>query len=94
MSDYWINRTLCDVLEEMRKCCKTLNFAPMPGLVEEVQIMGNRMESALENAGDIKDIEEKFHIKRMEYKELDRSIRVLREELKALKDVKGQREVV
>ena len=42
-------RIMCDVLEEMRVCIRTLNFSPMLSLVEEVQIMGNRMESSLES---------------------------------------------
>lgn len=41
------NRILCDVLDEMRACCKTLHFGPLPGLIEEVQILGNRMEAGL-----------------------------------------------
>ena len=47
-------RYLCDVLEEMRKCHKTRNFAPMLGLIEEAQTLGNRMEAAL---GEKKDLE-------------------------------------
>jgi hypothetical protein len=44
--DSW-NRTLCSVLEEMRSCYKTRNFAPLKGLIEEAQIYGNRMEAKL-----------------------------------------------
>ena len=55
-SDYlpggYLNRTLCDVLEEMRKCDKTRNYAPMSALIEEVQIMGNRMEAKLADRKD------------------------------------------
>jgi hypothetical protein len=40
----------------MRKCCDTLNFAPMRGLIEEAQIMGERMEEALDNKRDYKKI--------------------------------------
>ena len=32
---YYVNRTLCAVLEDMRLCCKTLNFTPMIGLIED-----------------------------------------------------------
>lgn len=42
-----LSRTLCDVLEEMRRCVKTLNFASLLSLVEEAQTMGNRMEASL-----------------------------------------------
>ena len=46
------NRTMCGVLEEMRQCYKHLNFAPLPGLIEEAQTLANRMESGL---GDKQD---------------------------------------
>lgn len=52
ISDY-PNRTLCEVLEEMRKCFKTRNFSPMAGLIEEVQSMGNRMEAGLSDKKDV-----------------------------------------
>ena len=45
---------MCDVLEEMRGCTKTLNFSYLLGLIEEVQTLGNRMEAKLY---DIKDYE-------------------------------------
>lgn len=41
-------RTMCEVLDEMRRCFTTRNFASIMGLIEEVQSMGNRMEAALE----------------------------------------------
>jgi hypothetical protein len=43
------NRVMCDVLYEMRECVKTMNFAPMLSLIEEVQIMANRMEAGLDD---------------------------------------------
>ena len=49
-----INRMMCDVLEEMRECTKTLNFSYLLGLIEEAQSLGNRMEAKLY---DIKDYE-------------------------------------
>ena len=45
---------MCDVLEEMRECTKTLNFSYLLGLIEEAQSLGNRMEAKLY---DIKDYE-------------------------------------
>ncbi len=51
---YGLNRYICDVLEEMRTSTKTLNFAMIPSLIEEVQTMANRMEMAL---ADMKDLE-------------------------------------
>ena len=41
------NRYLCDVLNEMRKCVKTLNFSYLLGLIEEAQTLGSRMEAKL-----------------------------------------------
>lgn len=75
-------RLLCDVLEEMRKCDKTKNFAPFAGLIEEVQILGNRMETGL---GAKKDLE--YYEK--EVKDIGKIVDKLREEAKELKpDVK------
>lgn len=48
------NRTLCEVLNEMRTCYETRNFSYLKGLIEEAQSMGNRMEAAL---GDKRDLE-------------------------------------
>ena len=47
MDDYWINRTLCDVLEDMRTCDKTKNYAALLSLVEECQIKTERMIKGL-----------------------------------------------
>ncbi|MCP4570359.1 MAG: hypothetical protein GY841_22485 [FCB group bacterium] len=52
MRGYTENRLLCYVLEDMRSCCKTHNYAPMAGLIEEVQIMGNKMEAGLDTQHD------------------------------------------
>ena len=48
------NRLLCAVLDEMRECVKTTNFSYLPGLIEEAQSLGNRMEAHLY---DIKDFD-------------------------------------
>ena len=49
------NRSICDVLSEMRKCYETHNFAPLLALIEEVQSMANRMEAALADKKDVKE---------------------------------------
>jgi len=49
----YLNRTLCDVLYEMRECYKTRNFCNLNGLIEEAQSMGNKMEAGL---GDKRDL--------------------------------------
>lgn len=77
-SGYYPNRTLCDVLEEMRKCNEVRNYAPLLSLIEEVQLLGNRMESGLE---DLKD-----------HRSLLEDISELKKELKALKKQKKELE--
>jgi len=76
------NRTMCDVLEAMRGCYKTRNFAYLSGLIEEVQDMANRMESALSDKADVRSYKD-------ERSELHEEIKKLREQKKALeKEVK------
>ena len=53
-------RTLCDVLEEMRKAHETTNFSYLMGLIQEAQTMGNRMEAALWDQKDFKRAETKY----------------------------------
>lgn len=77
------NRTLCQVLEEMRTCCETLNFSYLKGLIEEIQVMGNRMESALYDKKDIKDM-------LIDKEELEKEIDQLREEIEKLKNKRNK----
>lgn len=65
------NRTLCDVLREMRECYKTMNFGAIMGLIEEAQIMGNRMEAGLEDKNDIKHMDKKKSKMKKELRELE-----------------------
>ena len=74
MRSYWINRSMCSVLEEMRDCYKTRNFAALLGLIEEAQSMGNKMESALSDKRDIKEMHE-------EWSELKAKIKAARKEV-------------
>lgn len=46
------NRTLCSVLDEMRRCHDTRNFAPLAGLIEDAQTYANRMEAKLSDISD------------------------------------------
>ena len=43
------DRYICSVLEEMRTLHKTRNYAMLPSLIEEAQMLANRMEAGLEN---------------------------------------------
>ncbi len=71
---YGLNRYICDVLEEMRTSTKTLNFALIPSLIEEVQTMANRMEMALEDMKDLKSMKDEIHEKKEELKILKKKI--------------------
>lgn len=82
----WLNRTLCDVLNEMRDCHKTRNYSYLPGLIEEAQAMANRMESALTSIKDIKRMESEFLDMRHEYNELNAEIKRLKSEREKLKN--------
>ena len=44
-------RYLCSILEDMRSCYNTRNFAHLLGLISEAQSRANRMENALETYG-------------------------------------------
>lgn len=60
MQKYYIypNRLMCDCLEEARKLLKAGHHESimrcMPGIIEEIQVYGNRMESALQDKDDIR----------------------------------------
>lgn len=66
------NRTLCAVLEAMRKCYETRNFSYLPGLIEEGQMMANRMESSLYDKEDVETYGQQASVLRKEVKELRR----------------------
>ena len=66
---------MCEVLDEMRTCTKTLNFAILPSLIEEVQTMANRMEMALSDMKDLEILKEDIHEKKQELKDLEKKIK-------------------
>lgn len=53
---WWLNRTLCNVLEEMRKAHETRNYSYLDGLIEEAQSMANKMESGLGDKSDFQEM--------------------------------------
>lgn len=79
------NRHMCEVLDEMRSCYKTRNFAPILGLIEEIQSMGNRMEAGLEDIKDVKRMQEERSELYDEIKELNREIKGLKKERDGMK---------
>ena len=71
---YGLNRYVCEVLEEMRTCTKTLNFALIPSLIEEVQTMVNRMEMALADMKDLRALKDEIAKKKEELKKLEKKL--------------------
>ncbi len=72
------NRTMCEALREMRECYKTYNFAPIAGLIEEVQSMGNRMEAALSDKHDLGSARKRYKELKKEIVKLEREVEKLR----------------
>lgn len=73
------NRVVCSVLDEMRKCHETRNYSYLMGLIEEVQVMVNRMEAALYDQYDLEHARKK-------YKELKIEVEALEEKKKFLEE--------
>ena len=78
---YWLNRTMCDVLKEMRDLNDKLTSATVNQhkktfayLIEEVQSMGNRMEAALTEKGELEDIHEEWRQETKKMKKLKAEI--------------------
>ena len=82
------NRTLCDVLAEMRKCNETRNYAYLLSLIEECQYLGNRLESALSDKRDIREWSEIRSKLKDEIKELRNERRQLQQSA-STKDVEN-----
>ena len=85
-------RYLCDVLEEMRKCHESRNYAHLLGLIEEGQTYANRMEEGL---GQKKSYEKWYKERKKieaEVKELKHERDVLRRGLgKEVKEEEGRK---
>lgn len=77
------NRTLCDVLTEMRKVHETRNYSYLLGLIEEAQSMGNQMEAGLYDKHDLETLQKRI-------KNLRKQRDVLKDEINALKAEKGE----
>lgn len=72
------SRYLCSVLDDMRKAHKNHNYSYLTSLIEEVQLLGDRMEAALE---DIKSLEEI----RLERKKLKKELKNLEDSVEEAK---------
>ena len=73
------NRYLCDVLQEMRECTKTLNFSYLLGLIEEAQTLGSRMEAKLFEIKDFERLHEDIAKLKKQKKKLEDKIEELEE---------------
>ena len=73
------NRYLCDVLNEMRKCVKTLNFSYLLGLIEEAQTLGSRMEAKLFDIKDFDHLHEEIRDLKKKKKKLEKEVEALEE---------------
>ena len=71
---YGLNRYVCEVLDDMRTCTKTLNFALIPSLIEEVQLMVNRMEMALHDMKDLQHLKDVIVEKKEELAKLEKKL--------------------
>ena len=65
------NRTICDVLEEMRKAYETRNFSYLLGHIEEAQSMATRMEAGLSDKSDVEHFRKQKKKLVKEIKELE-----------------------
>lgn len=64
------NRYICTVLDEMRALDKTRNYGSLLGMIEELQVMANRMEAALYDKNDLDRARKKYTKIKEEIKEL------------------------
>ena len=76
---YYLNRTLCDALDDMRRCDKHKNYSNLLSLIEEIQVLGNRMESKLNDIHDFDRLKE-------DAKRLTKEIRNLQQEKSELEN--------
>ena len=83
---YGHNRYICDVLDEMRKSFSTYNFSSFMSLIEEAQIMANRMESSLGDLKNLRSLHDDISIEKKELKKLKKEKKKLEEEIESLKD--------
>jgi len=74
-----VNRFLCDVLNEMRECTKTLNFSYLLGLVEEAQTLASRMEAKLYDIKDFERLHEEIKALQKKKKKLEEKLEELEE---------------
>lgn len=77
-----MNRTICDCLEEIRKAHETRNYSYILSLVEEIQSMANRMESALYDKNDLERARKDLRKYKKELKEIEKQIESKKKKIK------------
>ena len=75
------NRLVCNVLDEMRECSKTRIFSYLDGLIEEVQVLVNRMESKLMDQKELDELNERIRESKNDLARLKQSVKLVEEEL-------------
>ena len=75
------NRLVCNVLDEMRECSKTRNFSYLDGLIEEAQVLVNRMESKLMDQKELDELNERIRESKSDLARLKQSVKLAEEEL-------------
>ncbi len=91
MMYYGLNRYMCDVIEEMRKIIK-INESVMlkqptrllNSLIEEVQVLGTRMEASLSDVNDFETLHEDISRDKKILQKLRKEIKKLEEEQEGL----------
>ena len=101
---YGCNRYMCDVFEEIRKIIKLFSenieisdtaiskvaIPTLSTLIEEAQVMGNRMEGALGDLRDLESLHDDITKKKKIYVQLEKEIKKLelkKEELNGNRDI-------
>lgn len=82
---YYSPRVLCDVLEEMRQFDKMKNYSCITGLIEEAQIMGDRMEHALSAKKEHSELDKEIKELKRKKRKLNKDIKKLEEKLEETK---------
>lgn len=70
------SRYLCSVLDEMRQVHKNRNYSYLESLIDEVQLLGNRMEAALEDVKSLEELHSERKRLKNELKNLEDSVEV------------------
>jgi DNA repair exonuclease SbcCD ATPase subunit len=68
--EYPHSRYACDALDEMRELVKNRRLEPLPGLIEELQSMFNRMEATLRDVNRLHEYPDRIRALKAEIEKL------------------------